>query len=170
MTQAEDMQASSERAEELRTSLVDQLVADGMITSPSLAAAFRAVPRHRFVPPGTPLETVYAVDRSVITKTGEHGEHLSSVSATYIQAREIEQAGLTAGMRVLEIGSGGYNAALLAEVVGADGAVVTVDIDPDITERATTLLAETVTATGCGWYRSTRHVGCLTKSLSTRSS
>ncbi|WP_310429667.1 methyltransferase, FxLD system [Catenuloplanes niger] len=137
------MQSDSERAYELRTALVDQLVTDGLIVSPAVADAFRTVPRHLFVPADTPLEVVYAIDRSVITKTGENGEHLSSVSATYIQAREIEQAGVTAGMRVLEVGSGGYNAALLAEVVGADGAVVTVDIDPDITARATALLAET---------------------------
>ena len=30
----------------------------------------------------------------------------------------LEQAQLAPGMRVLEIGSGGYNAALLAELVG----------------------------------------------------
>ncbi|GAB3852491.1 hypothetical protein GCM10027610_080900 [Dactylosporangium cerinum] len=112
----------------------------GKITSSRVEAAFRTVPRHAFVPAGTPLEDVYHVDKSVITKTDEHGAHLSSVSATYIQARMIEQAGVDAGMRVLEVGSGGYNAALLAEVVGAAGAVVSVDIDADITERATALL------------------------------
>jgi protein-L-isoaspartate(D-aspartate) O-methyltransferase len=41
-------------------------------------------------------------------------------------------------MRVMEIGSGGYNAALLAEVTGER--VVTVDIDPDITARASAAL------------------------------
>jgi hypothetical protein len=38
----------------------------------------------------------------------------------------IAQAGIGPGMRVMEIGSGGYNAALLAEVTGEH--VVTVDI------------------------------------------
>src|SRR5262249_23692318 len=42
--------------------------------------------------------------------------------------------------RVLEVGSGGYNAALLAELVGPSGQVTTIDIDPDITERARSLL------------------------------
>ena len=41
-------------------------------------------------------------------------------------------------MRVMEIGSGGYNAALLAEITGEH--VVTVDIDPDITARASAAL------------------------------
>ena len=46
----------------------------------------------------------------------------------------IAQAGIGPGMRVMEIGSGGYNAALLAEITAEH--VVTVDIDPDITARA----------------------------------
>ncbi len=37
---------------------------------------------------------------------------------------------------MLEIGSGGYNAALLRELVGPSGSVTTVDIDPDVTDRA----------------------------------
>jgi len=143
MIQAVGVSADSDRAEELRRALVDRLVADGMITSARVEGAFRAVPRHAFVPADTPLEVVYDVDRSVITKRDGHGAHLSSVSATYIQARMIEQAGVGPGMRVLEIGSGGYNAALLAEVVGAEGLVVSVDIDPDITDRAAVLLEET---------------------------
>ncbi|MFG2042126.1 methyltransferase, FxLD system [Dactylosporangium sp. NPDC048998] len=143
LTDTTDTDDRTGRAEELRTALVDRLVADGMIISPAVEAAFRTVPRHAFVPAGTPLEDVYHVDRSVVTKTDEHGAHLSSVSATYIQARMIEQAEVGPGMRVLEVGSGGYNAALLAEVVGTGGAVVSVDIDEDITDRATALLAAT---------------------------
>ncbi|HET9896690.1 MAG TPA: hypothetical protein VFQ44_17305 [Streptosporangiaceae bacterium] len=61
----------------------------------------------------------------------------------------LEQAAIEPGMRVLEIGSGGYNAALIAELVGPSGAVTTVDIDPDVTGRATELLA----AAGYGQVR-----------------
>ncbi len=43
-------------------------------------------------------------------------------------------------MRVEEIGSGGYNAALIAELVGQEGEVVTVDIDPFVTDRAAKFL------------------------------
>ena len=143
MAKTVDVSQNTDRAARLRDALVDTLVASGMITSSRVEAAFRTVPRHRFVPAGTPLEVVYDVDRSVITKTDENGAHLSSVSATYIQARMIEQAGVEPGMRVLEVGSGGYNAALLAEVVGEQGQGVTVDIDADITDRAAALLDET---------------------------
>jgi protein-L-isoaspartate O-methyltransferase len=37
---------------------------------------------------------------------------------------------------VLEIGSGGYQAALLRELAGPHGSVTTLDIDPDVTGRA----------------------------------
>ncbi|GLU48661.1 hypothetical protein [Nocardiopsis ansamitocini] len=47
----------------------------------------------------------------------------------------LEQAGLEPGMRVLEIGSGGYNAAPIAELVGPEGEVTTIDIDSDVTDR-----------------------------------
>ncbi|URN07651.1 methyltransferase, FxLD system [Actinomadura madurae] len=140
MIQAVNMTDDSGPAVRLRDELVATLLAQGQIVSPAVEKAFRTVPREMFVPAGTPLDVVYNVDSPVITKTDEHGAHLSSVSATYIQARMIEMAGLTAGMRVLEIGSGGYNAALLSEVVGPNGHVVSVDIDAEITERARELL------------------------------
>lgn len=41
------------------------------------------------------------------------------------------------GHRILEIGAGtGYNAALLATLVGSSGAVTTVDVDPDVAQQA----------------------------------
>ena len=55
----------------------------------------------------------------------------------------LNQARVERGMRVLEIGSGGYNAALLAELVGPTGQVVTVDIDPAVVESARAALAAT---------------------------
>ena len=49
----------------------------------------------------------------------------------------LEQLGAMPGERILEIGAGsGYNAALLAELVGPEGFVATVDIDDDIVRSA----------------------------------
>lgn len=126
-----------------RDALVEELLADKMITSPVVERAFRTVPRHLFVAEGTPLEVTYSVDNSVPIKRDPDGVIISSTSAAYIQACMIEQAELAAGMSVLEIGSGGFNAALLAEVVGPDGRVVSVDIDPEVTDRASELLDAT---------------------------
>jgi len=126
MIQAANVTGSGQ-AGELRQEMADGLVAEGWITSPHVEAAFRAVPRHLFTPPGTPLETAYNGHRAPVLKTGADGVNLSSVSGPWLQAKMIAQAGIGPGMRVLEIGSAGYNAALLATVTGEQ--VVTVDID-----------------------------------------
>jgi protein-L-isoaspartate(D-aspartate) O-methyltransferase len=120
----------------LRVAMVEQLwLLDG-IRSETVAAAFRAVPRHAFAP-GTPLEQVYDATRTAVwPKRDETGRMISTVSAAHIQAVQLEQADIRPGFRVLEIGSGGYNAALLASMVGAAGEVTTVDIDPEIVDRA----------------------------------
>jgi protein-L-isoaspartate(D-aspartate) O-methyltransferase len=136
MIQATSVTGSGQ-ADELRREMADGLVAKGWITSPHVEAAFRSVPRHLFMPPGTPLETAYNGHRAPVLKAVD-GVNLSSVSGPWLQAKMIDQAGIEPGMRVMEIGSAGYNAALLAEVTGEH--VVTVDIDPDITARASAAL------------------------------
>jgi protein-L-isoaspartate(D-aspartate) O-methyltransferase len=121
-------------ATSLRQDLVAQLVRDGQIVSAEVRRAFEAVPRHLFAPEAS-LEDAYAND-IVRTKVDAPGMTTSSVSAPWLQAAMLEQAQIGPGMRCLEVGSGGFNAALMAELVGPDGHVTTVDIDPDVTERA----------------------------------
>ncbi|MEU3418611.1 methyltransferase, FxLD system [Streptomyces murinus] len=130
-----------DEATRLRNKVVDELRAGGDTSSSEIEAVMRKVPRHAFIP-DTPLDRAYDTYAAVITKTDEHGVQLSSVSAPQIQAMMLEQAQVKPGMRVLEIGSGGLNAAYLAELVGEHGEVVTVDIDPVVTERAHRLLNE----------------------------
>jgi protein-L-isoaspartate(D-aspartate) O-methyltransferase len=118
----------------LRSALTDQLVTQGAIHDRRVEAAFRAVARHVFVP-NVSLEVAYT-DDVVLMKTNEAGVAVSTVSQPTVVALMLEQADLRPGHRVLEIGSGGYNAALLKELVGPDGEVTTIDIDPDVTDRA----------------------------------
>lgn len=127
-------------ADTLRDAMVSRLRGQGVIRSAEVAAAFAAVPRHIFAP-GEPLEQAYG-DEPVVTKRDADGAAVSSVSAPGIQAMMLEQAELRPGMRVLEIGSGGCNAALLAELTGQTGQVTTVDIDPEVTRRASEYLAQ----------------------------
>jgi protein-L-isoaspartate(D-aspartate) O-methyltransferase len=118
----------------LHRALVDALVRRGAITDSRVEAAFRAVPRHLFLP-GAPLEEVYR-DQAIPTKTID-GEAVSSSSQPEIMATMLEQLGLEPGLRVLEIGAGtGYNAALMAHVVGETGTLITMDIDDDIVDGA----------------------------------
>ena len=128
------------RATELRTQLTEELKADGLIRTGPVERAFLTVPRERFTPEVT-LEEAYKKG-VVVTKRDEHGTTISSVSAPQIQATMLEQAQLDKGMRALEIGSGGYNAALMSELVGQDGEVTTLDIDPEVTDRARACLKD----------------------------
>lgn len=134
-------QSEESRAKELREKVVAELVAAGEIVSDEVGRVMRTVPRHAFAPEAT-LEDAYHSYNAVVTKRDSDGDALSSVSAPQIQAFMLEQAEVRPGMRVLEIGSGGLNAAYLAELVGPDGEVTTVDIDPEVTERAARLLKE----------------------------
>ncbi len=124
-----------EDAAALRQAMVTALRDEGLITSEAVAAAMNAVPRHEFAPDES-LKNVYQTSTTLWPKTDTNGRKTSVVSAANIQAIQLGQADVRPGMNVLEIGSGGYNAALIAEVVGPAGAVTTVDIDADIVDRA----------------------------------
>ncbi len=124
----------------LRRSLVDNLKSAGCIQTPRVEEAFRKVPRHLFLP-GVSLDQVYS-DVPIPTKHLE-GQVVSSSSQPAIMAVMLEQLRLESGHRVLEIGAGtGYNAALMAHLVGDTGRVVTVDIDEDIVAAAREHLSE----------------------------
>jgi protein-L-isoaspartate(D-aspartate) O-methyltransferase len=125
----------AEPAARLRAAMVAELREMDAVASEPVAAALASVPRHVFAP-GQPLEAAYAANNALVIKRGPDGGALSSLSATHIQAVMLEQAQIKQGMRVLEIGSGGYNAALIQELVGAEGQVTSVDIDPEIVARA----------------------------------
>ncbi|MFE4666630.1 methyltransferase, FxLD system [Streptomyces sp. NPDC056716] len=129
------------RASRLREQVVDELIADGAIASDAVAHVLRTIPRHVFAPEAS-LEDAYSAYNAVITKRDNDGSAMSSVSAPQVQAFMLEQAEIRPGMRILEIGSGGLNAAYLAELVGEAGEVTTVDIDPEVTDRASRLLKE----------------------------
>ncbi|MEV7778283.1 methyltransferase, FxLD system [Kitasatospora sp. NPDC088351] len=132
---------TAETDEQLRSAMVDALRADGTIRTDRVADALLVVPRHVFAPEVS-LTEAYEPVRALVTKRDGHGLAVSSVSAAQIQALMLEQADVQPGMRVEEIGSGGYNAALLAELVGPEGEVTTVDIDPFVTDRAARFLYE----------------------------
>jgi protein-L-isoaspartate(D-aspartate) O-methyltransferase len=139
---------SAAAPEVLRARMVADLRAQGAITSREVEAAFLKVPRHLFTPEVS-AEEAYGAPEGIFTKCSPAGRPVSSVSAPWLHARMLEAARVGPGMTVLEIGSGGCNAALLAELTGDHGRVTTLDIDPDITARARELL----TAAGYGRVR-----------------
>lgn len=119
---------------ELRRQLTAFLEETHVIKSPEIRHAFRAVARHLFVP-DTDLANAYQ-DEVIFTKSRE-GISLSASSAPSIMAEMLELLALKSGHRVLEVGAGtGYNAALMEDIVGPTGTVVTIDIDQDVVDQA----------------------------------
>jgi len=116
-----------------RRGLIDQLTEQGSIRSARVRDAFERVRRTAFIP-DTALEEVYADRTHTIAE--DDGVKVSTVSAPSMQALMLEIAAPLPGEDVLEIGSGGTNAALLAEMVAPGGSVWTVDIDDRVVERA----------------------------------
>ncbi len=146
--------------DEFRRRWVERLVATAAIRSPAVADAFLAAPRDAFVrsflvskpggwravvhDPAAPdrdvLRQVYT-DDALVTHVGPDGAATSSTSQPSLVAKMLETLRLAPGMRVLEIGVGtGWNAALLAAIVGPRGTVASVDIQPDVVAEARALL------------------------------
>ncbi|MEU0075063.1 methyltransferase, FxLD system [Streptomyces sp. NPDC006332] len=127
-------------AERLRNALVDQLRADGHARTPAVEAALRTVPRHVFVPDAS-LEDAYA-NAPVHIKYDTDGTSISCASQPGVVALMLDQLEAQPGERILELGAGtGYNAGLLARLVGESGHVTTLDVDEDLVEGARTHLA-----------------------------
>jgi protein-L-isoaspartate(D-aspartate) O-methyltransferase len=122
----------------LRERMVEEVARNrdqfGRPLSDAVMDALGTVPRHDFCP-GADLEAAYA-DDVVRYEADDRGVSTSTVSAPGVIATMLDQAGLAPGMRVLEVGSGGYNAALISQIVGQAGTVVSVDIDPAVIDRA----------------------------------
>ncbi|MBN9099212.1 MULTISPECIES: methyltransferase domain-containing protein [unclassified Pseudonocardia] len=123
----------------LRSGMVDALVTGGRVLSPAVEDALRAVPRHLFLP-GVDVADAYA-DGAVPVQHVD-GAATSSASQPSMVAIMLEQLALRPGLRVLEIGAGtGWNAALMARMVGPAGHVTSVDIDPGLVASAAVHLA-----------------------------
>lgn len=124
----------AEQPDQLRHALVERMKRKGLLNVAAVEAAFQAVDRHLFLPHLT-AEQAYK-DEAIPTKRIQH-EVVSSSSQPSMMAIMLEQLDLHPGQHVLEIGAGtGYNAALIAHIVGPTGRVTTIDIDDDIVRDA----------------------------------
>jgi protein-L-isoaspartate(D-aspartate) O-methyltransferase len=140
---------------ELRGAMVDELKKRGLEFEPAIEQVFRTIAREVFLT-GTPLEQVYSGD-AVITKRDVDGSPTSSSSEVGIMIAMARLLDVEPGQRILEIGAGtGYNAAVLAELVGEHGSVTTIDIDGDVAALAREHLTaagfdRVAVITGDGW-------------------
>ncbi|MFD3563427.1 methyltransferase, FxLD system [Streptomyces sp. NPDC058686] len=131
----------SPEAIERRQQMADRVIAGGWAPSLPVQQALRSVPRHRFTPEN-PLRTAYHSNLAVVTEHDNQARATSSVSAAWLQADMAEKLRLAEGMTVFEGGSGGYNAELIAHVVGPTGRVISIDLAPYVVRRTRRLTAE----------------------------
>jgi len=143
----------------------DLLTAQGYLQSPELLRAFGVVRRHRFLegwykvqavnsaatytfiphdrnsPSDQALHEIYS-DQPLVTQL-DGVFPTSSTSQPTVVAAMLECLDLRPGHRVLEIGTGtGYNAALLAEIVGSEGQVSSIELQSQVAEKASQYLSE----------------------------
>ena len=120
--------------------MVERMKTTGAIRSPEVERAFLATPRHVFLP-GVGLDLVYS-GNAVVTRSDPKVGITSSSSEVAIMAPMLEALEVERGQRVLEVGVGtGYNAALLDDLVGPEGEVVSIDVQPDVVVDARAHLA-----------------------------
>lgn len=125
---------------EERENLVKRLIQWGYLKKPEIIAAFRKVPREKFIP-----EKIHDYAYSDQPLSIGHGQTISAPSMIAIM---MERLDLRKGMKVLEIGAGsGYNAAITAEIVGSGGEVVTIERVEELANFAKNNLQKA----GYGW-------------------
>ena len=97
---------------------------------------------------------MYRPEAALVTARDSTGVPVSSSSAPAIMAPMLEALELGPGLRVLEIGAGtGYNAALIKRLVGENGRVVSVEVDPGIAARPGATWPKGLTGPGWSWAR-----------------
>ena len=115
-----------------RANMVDCQVRTSDVTEPSLVAAMRAVPRERFVPEA--LASLAYMSEAIEVAPGRFLLDPRSF-AKLAQLAEIKPTD-----SVLDVGgTTGYSAAVLSRLAGS---VVALEVDPALSARASTLLAE----------------------------
>lgn len=112
-----------------RLRMVQDLIDKGYIKSESVRRAMEKVPRDEFVPEDE-RHRAY-LDMPLPIGEGQ------TISAPHMVAMIAELLDLEVGMKVLEVGTGcGYNAAVIAEIIGNEGHLYTIERIHSLYERA----------------------------------
>lgn len=122
--------------------MVEHLVRWGYLRKQDIIDAFKKVPRHEFIP-----ENIRDYSYADQPLSIGHGQTISAPSMIAIM---LESLDLKAGLKVLEVGTGsGYNAALIAEVVGKKGGVFSIERIDELAEFGRANLKQT----GYSWVQ-----------------
>ncbi len=94
-----------------------------------LLTAFSTIPREKFIPPQL---NAHAYDDLPLPTI--RNQSISQPSTIIIMLRALQ---LQEGEKVMEVGAGmGYQAALMASLVGSTGKVITIDVIPELVQYA----------------------------------
>ncbi len=122
--QPKDPTKTSEDFQREREKKINKLIRQGYLRSERIRVAMLKVPREDFIPP---LYKDYAYVEVPLPLPGEN----ATISCPHSYPLFYEPLGLDAGHKFLELGLGsGYGTALAREIVGQDGLVVSIEIDP----------------------------------------
>ena len=114
---------------EKKKELISYLTEAGFMHTPAVIAAFERVPRERFVPADM-KKHAYANEPLPIG----HGQTISQPLTVAVMTEHLD---VRAGQKVLEVGTGsGYQAAIIAKIVGSKGKVVSTERIPELAKAA----------------------------------
>lgn len=95
----------------------------------TLLTAFSKIPREQFIPPQL---KIHAYDDHPLPTIRNQSISQPSTVMIMLQALDLQR-----GEKVLEVGAGaGYQAALMAQVVGKQGKIITIDVIPELVHCA----------------------------------
>ena len=108
-------------------SLIDLLIEENWLKTPSIIEAFRKIKRVDFLPEDS--KDLAELNEALPIGFGQ------TISQPLVVAFMLEQLAPKEGDKILDVGSGsGWTTALLAEIVGERGKVIAIDIVPELVE------------------------------------
>jgi protein-L-isoaspartate(D-aspartate) O-methyltransferase len=145
----------ADTSEAARRSYAKELRFTTRMRSPRLEAAFASVPRERFVGAGPwRIKSPWQMAEYWTTEDADPRNVYHDVLIALDEKRGLnngqpslwaflfDRLGVVANEHVLHLGGGtGYYTAILAELVGPQGRVTTIEIEPSVSERARVALA-----------------------------
>ena len=107
--------------------LIDNLIKEGWLKTPQIIEAFRKIKRADFMPEN--MKDLAEVDEAMPIGQGQ------TISQPKVVAFMLELLEPKAGEKILDVGSGsGWTSALLSEIVGDKGRVVSLELIPELKE------------------------------------
>ena len=105
--------------------LIEELIKEGWLKTPSIIKAFKRIKRVDFLPPH--LQNLAELNEALPIGFGQ------TISQPLVVAFMLELLQPQEGDKILDVGSGsGWTSALLAEIIGSKGKVIAIEVIPEL--------------------------------------